>query len=239
MLPKKNWKKIQNLILNFNIFPPSFSPLSWHSLPKWNRFFFLPKIQWKGQRIRRGWEHKFSLHHYLGDREGEHRWWVEPSRWRPCPRTTTNQFQNWMTKNSARLLSRKAVAPSSLGTTKFVCCVGYIEVQTHFHNTLNATHPAQHFEHHTVVCKHTRQTDWQESITSGFWLCCGGGGDRQCEQNGSWVGPFKRTRTREEVNMQWSRDVVSAGLPMSFFDNKEVRKSVLFTAECGSNYIGT
>ena len=27
---------------------------------------------------------------------------------------------------------------------------------------------------------------------------------------------------REEVNMQWS---VSAGLPMSFFDNKEVRKT--------------
>ena len=52
-------------------------------------------------------------------------------------------------------------------------------------------------------------------------------------------GPFKSTRTREEVNMQWARDVVSAGLPMSFFDNKEVRKSVLFTAECGSNYIGT
>ena len=26
---------------------------------------------------------------------------------------------------------------------------------------------------------------------------------------------------------------------MSFFDNKEVRKVVLFTTECGSNYIGT
>ena len=39
--------------------------------------------------------------------------------------------------------------------------------------------------------------------------------------------------------MQWARSAVSAGLPMSFFDNKEVRKTVLFTAECGSNYIGT
>ena len=52
-------------------------------------------------------------------------------------------------------------------------------------------------------------------------------------------GPFKSTRTREEVNMQWARSVVPVGLPMSFFDNKEVRKTVLFTTECGSNYIGT
>ena len=52
-------------------------------------------------------------------------------------------------------------------------------------------------------------------------------------------GPFKSTRTREEVNMQWARSAVSAGLPMSFFDNEEVRKTVLFTSECGSNYIGT
>ena len=51
--------------------------------------------------------------------------------------------------------------------------------------------------------------------------------------------PFKITRTREEVNMQWARSAVSAGLPMSFFDNKEVRKAVLFTTECGNNYIGT
>jgi hypothetical protein len=29
--------------------------------------------------------------------------------------------------------------------------------------------------------------------------------------------------------MQWSRSAVSAGLPMSFFDNPEVRKTVLMT----------
>ena len=52
-------------------------------------------------------------------------------------------------------------------------------------------------------------------------------------------GPFKSTRTREEVNMQWARVAVSGGLPMNFFDNKEVRKDVLFTPECGNNYIGT
>ena len=51
--------------------------------------------------------------------------------------------------------------------------------------------------------------------------------------------PFKSTSTREEVNMRWDRSAESVGLPMSFFDNKEVRKVVLFTTECGSNYIGT
>ena len=52
-------------------------------------------------------------------------------------------------------------------------------------------------------------------------------------------GPFKIVRTREEVDMQWARAAVSAGLPMSFFDNKEVRKAVRMTAECGENYIRT
>jgi hypothetical protein len=51
--------------------------------------------------------------------------------------------------------------------------------------------------------------------------------------------PFKIVRTREEVDMQWARAAVSAGLPMSFFDNKEVRKTVRMTTECGENYIST
>ena len=38
-------------------------------------------------------------------------------------------------------------------------------------------------------------------------------------------GPFKIVRTREEVDIQWARSPVSAALPMSFFDNKEVRKT--------------
>jgi hypothetical protein len=46
-------------------------------------------------------------------------------------------------------------------------------------------------------------------------------GIRACSSND---GPFKIVRTREEVDMQWARAVVSAGLPMRFFDNKEVRK---------------
>ena len=40
-------------------------------------------------------------------------------------------------------------------------------------------------------------------------------------------GPFKIVRTREEVDMQWDRSAVSAGL----FDNKEVRKTVRMTSE--------
>jgi hypothetical protein len=52
-------------------------------------------------------------------------------------------------------------------------------------------------------------------------------------------GPFKIVRTREEVDIQWSRAVLSVGLPMSFFDNKEVRNTVLMTEECGENYIRT
>jgi hypothetical protein len=39
--------------------------------------------------------------------------------------------------------------------------------------------------------------------------------------------------------MQWAKVVVSAGLPMCFFDNPEVRKTVLMTTECGQNYIRT
>ena len=49
------------------------------------------------------------------------------------------------------------------------------------------------------------------------------------------VGPFKKVRTREEVDFQWDRAAVSAGFPMSFFDNEEVRKSVLMTTECEEN----
>ncbi len=52
-------------------------------------------------------------------------------------------------------------------------------------------------------------------------------------------GPFKIVRTREQVDMQWARAAVSAGLSMSFFDNKEVREAVRMTSQCGENYIRT
>ena len=34
------------------------------------------------------------------------------------------------------------------------------------------------------------------------------------------VGPFKKVRTREEVDFQWGRADVLDGLPMSFFDKR-------------------
>ena len=51
--------------------------------------------------------------------------------------------------------------------------------------------------------------------------------------------PFQTVRKREEVDIQWAKSVVSAGLPMSLFDIPEVRKTVLMTVECGQNYIRT
>ncbi len=41
-------------------------------------------------------------------------------------------------------------------------------------------------------------------------------------------GPFSIVRTREEVDMQWARTSVSAGLPMIFFDNYFFILSSLF-----------
>ncbi len=34
------------------------------------------------------------------------------------------------------------------------------------------------------------------------------------------VGPFKKVRTKEEVDFQWVRATVSVGIPMSFFDKR-------------------
>ena len=49
--------------------------------------------------------------------------------------------------------------------------------------------------------------------------------------------PFKIVRTREEVDMTWTRPVVSAALVMNFFDNKDlVHNTVLMTTECAECY---
>jgi hypothetical protein len=64
-------------------------------------------------------------------------------------------------------------------------------------------------------------------------------GKRPRSSNDEIARPFQKVRKREEVDLQWARAAVSAGLPMSFFDNPEVRKAVLMTAECGQNYIRT
>jgi hypothetical protein len=64
-------------------------------------------------------------------------------------------------------------------------------------------------------------------------------GKRPRSSNDEIARPFQKVRKREEVDLQWARAAVSAGLPMRFFDNPEVRKAVLMTAECGQNYIRT
>jgi hypothetical protein len=64
-------------------------------------------------------------------------------------------------------------------------------------------------------------------------------GKRTHSSNNGITRPFQTVRKREEVDMQWARAVVSAGLPMSFFDNPEVHKTVLMTAECDQNYMRT
>ncbi len=50
-------------------------------------------------------------------------------------------------------------------------------------------------------------------------------GKRPRSSNNEITRPFQTVRKREEVDMQWGRTAVSAGLPMSFFDNPEVRKT--------------
>jgi hypothetical protein len=99
----------------------------------------------------------------------------------------------------------------------------------------------QHVEHYTVIVEDLQQRQLhaktQDKQTDKRALQQ----DSDCVVVGEEIGsvskisrgsgPFKSTRTREEVNMQWARVAVSAGLPMSFFDNKEVRKAVLFIQE--------
>jgi hypothetical protein len=63
--------------------------------------------------------------------------------------------------------------------------------------------------------------------------------ERSRSSNNGITRPFQTVRKREEVDMQWTKVVVSDGLPMSFFDNPKVRKDVLMTSECGQNYIRT
>jgi hypothetical protein len=64
-------------------------------------------------------------------------------------------------------------------------------------------------------------------------------GKRPRSSNNGISCPFQTVRKREEVEIQWAKVVVSAGLPMSLFDNLEIHKIVLMTTECGQNYIRT
>jgi hypothetical protein len=64
-------------------------------------------------------------------------------------------------------------------------------------------------------------------------------GKRSRSSNDEITRPFQKVSQREEVDLEWVRADVSVCLPMSFFDDLEVRKTVLMTAECGQNYIRT
>ena len=110
----------------------------------------------------------------------------------------------------------------------------------------------EHIELHVEVVKEMKRRDEHEkiqaremaqrSLESGQAddaIDVGKFGKRPRSSNDEIARPFQKVRKREEVDLQWARAAVSGGLPMSFFDNPEVRKSVLMTAECGQNYIRT
>ncbi len=82
----------------FNFFFPSlFLPfvVTFPSLPEVNSFFsFSKKSKGKTNEFVGDEDINTVFTIFLGEREGERRWWVEPPRWRPYPRTTTDQFQN-------------------------------------------------------------------------------------------------------------------------------------------------
>ncbi len=111
---------------------------------------------------------------------------------------------------------------------------------------------AEHIERHTQVVKEVKRKDEhdkiqaremaQRSLESGQTddaIDVEKFGKRPRSSNNGITRPFQTVRKREEVDMQWAKTFVSAGLRMSFFDNPEVLKTVLMTAECGQNYIRT
>ena len=110
----------------------------------------------------------------------------------------------------------------------------------------------EHIERHAEVVKEMKRRDEHEKIQAREMaqrsLESGQADDaidvekfgkRPRSSNDEIARPFQKVRKREEVDLQWARAAVSTGLPMSFFDNPEVRKAVLMTAECGQNYIRT
>ncbi len=109
----------------------------------------------------------------------------------------------------------------------------------------------EHIERHAQVVKEVKRRDdhdkiqaremVQRSLESGQAdaIDLEKFGKRPRSSNNGIAYPFQTVRKREEVDMQWAKAVVSADLPMSLFDNPEVHKTVLMTAECGQNYIRT
>ncbi len=110
----------------------------------------------------------------------------------------------------------------------------------------------EHIETHAQVVKEVKRRDdhekiqaremAQRSLESGQaddTIDVEKFGKRSRSSNNEITRPFQKVRKREEVDMQLARAAVSDGLPMSFFDNSEVHKTVIITTECGQNYIRT
>ncbi len=105
-----------------------------------------------------------------------------------------------------------------------------------------------HIERHAAVVKEVKRRDEHEkiqaremaqrSLESGQTddaIDVEKFGKEPRSSNDEITRPFQKVRKREEVDLQWVRAAVSTGLPMSFFDNPEVHKTVLMTEECPSS----
>jgi hypothetical protein len=111
---------------------------------------------------------------------------------------------------------------------------------------------AEHIERHAQVVKEVKRRDEHEKIQARekdqrSWesgqtddvIDVEKFGKRPRSSNNGITRSFQTVRKREEVDIQWARADVCAGILMTFFDNPEVLKVVLMTAECGQNYIRT
>ena len=86
----------------------------------------------------------------------------------------------------------------------------------------------EHIQRHAQIVKELKQRDEHDKIqgreTAKRSLQSGEPNDtvdvELFSKKARLVGPFKKVRTREEVDFQWARAAVSAGLPMSFFDKR-------------------
>ena len=85
-----------------------------------------------------------------------------------------------------------------------------------------------HVERHAQIVKEMKERGEHDKIQGREWvkrsLQSGEPNDpvdvERFDKKSRLVGPFKKVRTREEVDFQWARAAVSAGLPMSFFDKR-------------------
>jgi hypothetical protein len=83
----------------------------------------------------------------------------------------------------------------------------------------------EHIQRHAQIVKELKQRDEHDKIqdreTVKRSLQSGEPNDpvdvELFSKKARLVGPLKKVRTREEVDFQWARGAVSAGLPMSFW----------------------